>query len=258
MCRHLVYLGPPVTLAALLLDPPHSLLRQSWAPHDMRDGGTVNVDGFGAGWYQPGAAAPIRYRRACPIWADESFARLARATASGAVLAALRSGTVGMPLVETACAPFTEGPWLFSLNGLVAGWPDAVTKLAGQLPLPDLLTLDAPTDSALVWALVRHRLRAGASAPEAVAHTATELAAHAPGSLLNLLLTDGVTAVATTLGHSLALRVCHDDDEAGAVVLASEPFDADPAWRGLPDGQLVTATTSTVDCTTLPIGRRRP
>ena len=53
MCRHLAYLGPAVPLAALLLDPPHSLLRQSWAPRDMRGGGSVNADGFGV-------TAPVR------------------------------------------------------------------------------------------------------------------------------------------------------------------------------------------------------
>ena len=36
MCRHLAYLGPPTTLAELLLHPPHSLLRQSWAPRRQR------------------------------------------------------------------------------------------------------------------------------------------------------------------------------------------------------------------------------
>ena len=61
MCRHLAYLGPPVTLAALLLDPPHGLLHQSWAPADMRGGGTVNADGFGVGWY------PRRGRPAGPL-----------------------------------------------------------------------------------------------------------------------------------------------------------------------------------------------
>ncbi|WP_343819163.1 Rv0909 family putative TA system antitoxin, partial [Colwellia asteriadis] len=34
-----------------------------------------------------------------------------------AVLAAVRSATVGMPLDETACAPFTDGRWLVSHNG---------------------------------------------------------------------------------------------------------------------------------------------
>ena len=51
MCRHLAYLGPPVTLAAVLLDPPHGLVHQSYAPADMRGDVAVNADGFGAGWY---------------------------------------------------------------------------------------------------------------------------------------------------------------------------------------------------------------
>src|SRR5665811_2016722 len=50
MCRHLAYLGPPVTLADCVLHQPHSLVDQSWAPTDMRGGGTVNADGFGIGW----------------------------------------------------------------------------------------------------------------------------------------------------------------------------------------------------------------
>jgi len=50
MCRHLGYLGSAVRLPELLFDQPHSLLRQTWAPDDMRGGGTVNVDGFGVGW----------------------------------------------------------------------------------------------------------------------------------------------------------------------------------------------------------------
>ena len=58
MCRHLAYLGPPTTLSALVLEPPHGLLRQSYAPADMRGGGTVNADGFGAGWY-PGTPIAV-------------------------------------------------------------------------------------------------------------------------------------------------------------------------------------------------------
>jgi len=51
---------------------------------------------------------------------------------------------------------------MFSHNGIVAGWPESVADLARGLPIEDLVTLDAPTDSALLWALVRHRLRGGA------------------------------------------------------------------------------------------------
>jgi glutamine amidotransferase len=94
------------------------------------------------------------------MWADPAFAALATVTAAPAVLAAVRSATPGLPVTATAAAPFAEGRWLFSHNGVIRGWPDAVSGLAAELPVTDLLTLDAPTDSALLWALVRHRLRA--------------------------------------------------------------------------------------------------
>jgi dimethylhistidine N-methyltransferase len=50
MCRHLAYLGPPVPLRRLLVDPPGGLYEQSWRPRRQRHG-TVNADGFGVGWY---------------------------------------------------------------------------------------------------------------------------------------------------------------------------------------------------------------
>nr|MDT0657752.1 ergothioneine biosynthesis protein EgtC [Micromonospora sp. DSM 115978] len=234
MCRHLLYLGPPAPLGALLFDAPHGLARQSWAPRDMRGGGTVNADGFGVGWYPPDGP-PLRYRRDRPIWTDQALPALAAQTRSGAVLAAVRSATAGMPVVETAAAPFADGPWLFSHNGVIPGWPDSVAALAGDLPTRDLLTLDAPTDSALLWALVRHRLRAGTPAGEAVAVTVREVLAAAAGSRLNLLLTDGREAVATAVGHALSVS-----ERAGAVLIASEPLDDDPSWRPVGDGHLVT------------------
>ena len=251
MCRHLAYLGPPRPLAACVLEPEYGLLRQSYAPRDMRGGGTVNADGFGVGWYPSGPARaarhrparnpparprPTRYRSDRPLWGDQSFAELAAVTHAGAVLAAVRSATVGMPIVASACAPFTDGHWLFSHNGVVSGWPDTVAPLAAALPVTDLLTLDAPTDAALLWALVRHRLRGGAAPAAALAQVVTEVAALAPGSKLNLLLTDGAAVYATAWRHSLAVRV-----EPDAVTVASEPHDELPGWTPVPDGHLVVA-----------------
>ena len=245
MCRHLAYLGPPVPLARLLYDPPHALVHQSWAPRDMRGGGTINADGFGVGWFTPGG--PVRYRRATPLWSDTTLPALAASLGAGAVLAAVRSATAGMPVVETAAAPFTDGTWLFSHNGVVTGWPDAVAKLAAALPTADLLTLDAPTDAALLWALVRDRLRRGAGPAEAVAGTVAEVASAAPGSRLNLLLTDGATVVASTFGHALSVR--HDGASA---LVASEPLDDDPGWQPVPDRSLLVATAT--DLTRTPLG----
>jgi gamma-glutamyl hercynylcysteine S-oxide hydrolase len=246
VCRHLAYLGPPRPLAALILDAPHGLLRQSYAPKDMRGGGSVNADGFGLGWYRDGAAAPLRYRRDCPIWTDAALPALAAATVSGAALCAVRNATTGMPTMETAAAPFTEGPFLFSHNGRITGWPDSVAGLADDLPTRDLLTLDAPTDAALLWALVRHRLRAGASTVDAVADTVLAVEAAAPGSRLNVLLTDGTTVVATAWTHALSFV-----ERSGSVLVSSEPLDDDPGWRPVPDRHLVAATTAGVALTDL-------
>jgi len=236
VCRHLAYVGPSVTLSSLVLEPPHSLLRQSYAPADMRGGGTINADGFGAGWYPEPDAPAARYRSAQPIWSDTSFAALAAATRTGGALAAVRSATVGMPITDTASAPFVEGRWLFSHNGVVRGWPRSVAPLAEALPVTDLLTLDAPTDAALLWALVRHRLRAGADPADALAEVVTAVAAAAPGSRLNLLLTDGAAIWATAWDHAL----CVHTDERGALVV-SEPFDTTVAWSAVPDRHLVVA-----------------
>jgi gamma-glutamyl hercynylcysteine S-oxide hydrolase len=237
MCRHIAYLGPPTTVAELLLSPRHSLLEQTWAPEDMRGSGSVNADGFGFGWYDgPGDA--LRYRRAVPMWADGSLSDLGGAIRTPALLAAARNGTVGMPVIETACAPFRHGHWLFSHNGVVTGWPDSVEELARTLPPGDLMRLEAPTDSALLWALSLRRLLDGETTERVVEQVTTEVAAAAPGSRVNLLLLDGETAVASTWGHSLSVL-----EDPGRVVVASEPFGDDAgSWRPVPDRHLVVAT----------------
>lgn len=222
--------------------PDFGLLRQSYAPRDMRGGGTINADGFGVGWYPDGAGAPpTRYRSDRPLWTDQSFAALAPVTSAGAVLAAIRSATVGMPVVSTASAPFAEGRWLFSHNGVVAGWPGSVAELARPLPVVDLVTLDAPTDSALLWALVRHRLRAGMPTARVLAEVVSEVEAAAPGSKLNLLLTDGVEVHATAWRHALTTFT-----EADSVYVASEPSDELPGWTPVPDRHVVVAAPGTV------------
>jgi len=242
VCRHLAYLGPPVLLSELLLDGPSSLLRQTYAPRDMRGSGSVNADGFGIGWYVDGRHVPVRYRRDLPMWADGNLPGLAGATRSPAVLAAVRNGTVGMPVVETACAPFAEGRWLFSHNGIVNGWPSTVAALAADLPVTDLMGLEAPTDSALVWALLRHQLRQGIELGKAVGSLTSELGATAPGSRLNLLASDGEMIAATTWQHSL--WVLHD---GGRVLVSSEPTDPDDTrWHPVPDAHLVLATRDDV------------
>ncbi len=241
MCRHLAYLGPQATLRSLLTDPPYGLLRQSWAPRQQRHG-TVNADGFGVGWYADGDPVPARYRRAVPMWGDPSFADLARVTRTGALLAAVRSATDGTAPGEAAAAPYAAGPWLFSHNGRLDGWPGATAGLAATLPAADLLALEARTDSALAWALVHRRLRDGESPADALAGTVSDLDAAGVTGRFNFLLTDGTTIAATAAGDTLCYRC-----GPGQVVVASEPSDDEPGWRSAADRTVLTARPGVVD-----------
>lgn len=245
MCRHLAYLGTEEPLGRLLVEPPHSLYRQSWAPRRQRYG-TVNADGFGVGWYAEGDPVPARYRRAGPIWADQSFADLARVVRTGALLAAVRDATLAGADAEAAAAPYTAGPWLFSHNGAVRGWPRSLAPLVAGVPAADVLAMEARNDSAFVWALVLARLRAGDDEGQALAETVLEVAEAAPGSRLNLLLTSGETITATTWGDTLWYLTC-----PRGTVVASEPYDDDPHWQEVPDRTLLAASGTDVLLTPL-------
>ncbi|MPY49983.1 ergothioneine biosynthesis protein EgtC [Streptomyces acidicola] len=246
MCRHLAFLGPEEPLGGLLVDPPHSLYRQSWAPRRQRYG-TVNADGFGVGWYAEGDPVPARYRRAGPIWGDQSFADLARVVRTTGLLAAVRDATVAGADGEAAAAPFAAGTWLFSHNGAVAGWPHSLASLVPSLPPVELLSLEARSDSAFVWALVLNRLRGGDGEGQALADTVLEVARAAPGSRLNLLLTNGEMIAATAWGDT----VWYLSEPGRRTVVASEPYDDDPHWQEVPDRTLLVASRTDVLLTPL-------
>jgi len=247
MCRHLAYLGPPVTLRSVLVDPPHGLYKQAWAPRFQRPG-AVNADGFGVGWYRdrwggdpgdpgefgnPGDLEPARYRQAVPIWADESFADLARVTRTGALLAMVRNATPGTSQGPAAVGPFRHGRWLFTHNGILDGWPSSTAGIAATLPTVSLLELEARVDSALAWALVLHRLRAGLAPDVALADTIGALHAAGVTGHFNFLLTDGRVIAATAAGHTLYYR-----EAGGGVTVASEPADDGPGWIVVPGGSV--------------------
>jgi len=247
MCRHLAYLGPPVTLRSVIIDPPHGLYKQAWAPRFQKPG-AINADGFGVGWYQAGDRAPVRYRQAVPIWADESFYEISAVIRAGALLGAVRNATPRTSHGAAAAAPFRQGHWLFSHNGAVNGWPESTAALAATLPALSLLELEARVDSALVWALVLHRLREGLAPAGTLASTAEALCGAGVTGRFNLLLTDGRTIAATTAGHTLYYRQTPD-----SVTVASEPGDDEAGWIEIPrDGSLVTATPGQVSVTRLP------
>ncbi|MBV5241942.1 MULTISPECIES: ergothioneine biosynthesis protein EgtC [Mycolicibacterium] len=226
MCRHLAWLGEPVSPAALMLDPPSGLLVQSYAPRRQKHG-LMNADGWGVGFFDGGV--PRRWRSAAPLWGDASFASVAPALSSRCVVAAVRSASVGMPIEASASAPFSDGTWLLSHNGLV-----------DRAILPATRDAESTNDSALLAALIFDR------GLDALGQTIVAVAADDPNARLNILAANGSRIVATTWGDTLS--VLRRDD---GVVLASEPYDDDPAWEEIPDRHLVEVADAHVHLTPL-------
>jgi glutamine amidotransferase len=212
-----------------MLDPPYGLLTQSYAPRRQVHG-RLNADGWGVGFYPPGQTEPARWRSTRPLWSDASFASIAPVLASSCVLAAVRSATPGMPSGEGATAPFTDGSWLLSHNGVL-----------DRSVLPNhSIVAESTCDSAL---LAQHIFATG---PAMLAETVVGVARRDPTARLNLLLTDGTRLLATTWGDTLSYRVYGD-----GYVVASEPHDDDLNWVDVPDRHLLDITLNGINLTPL-------
>lgn len=243
MCRHLAWIGPPATLDALVSGPPHSLARQAWAPR-RQSHGTMNVDGFGVGWYVGSRPEPVRYRRAQPLWTDVSFASLAPTIATGCALAAVRSASEGTSPDESCAAPFTHERWLFSHNGRLADWPRARRELlAATFDVPEAA---AAVDSALLFGLAASAWGDGAGLAAGLVDAVRRVDAVA-GGRLTCVAADGDRIAAVTWGEPM--YVAH---RGGGVLLASEPSDDADDWCLVPDAHAVEASAVGVDSRPLP------
>jgi gamma-glutamyl hercynylcysteine S-oxide hydrolase len=226
MCRHLGWLGREVSVSSLVLDPPHGLRVQSYAPRRQKHC-LLNADGWGVGFFD--RATPRRWRSVAPLWGDVSLGSVAPALRSRCVVAAVRSATVGMPIEASATAPFTDGQWLLSHNGVV-----------DRTVLPTGLAAESVCDSAILAALIFAR------GLEALGETIVEVGGVDPNARLNILAANGSRLLATTWGDTLS--ILRRDD---GLVLASEPYDDDPGWEDVPDRHLVDVTADGVTLTAL-------
>jgi glutamine amidotransferase len=222
MCRHLGWLGNEVSVASLVLDQPYGLLVQSYSPRRQKHG-LMNADGWGVGFVDGDQVR--RWKSAAPLWGDASFASVAPALRSECVIAAVRSATVGMPIEPSASAPFTDGTWLLSHNGVV-----------DRSVLPPSAAAESTVDSALLAALIFDR------GMDALGDTVAEVGAADPNARLNILAANGSRMFATTWGDTLSVLRRHD-----GVVLASEPYDDDADWQEIPDRHLVEVVGSSID-----------
>jgi len=226
MCRHLGWLGAEASVSSLVLEPPYGLRVQSYTPRQQKHG-LINADGWGVGFFD--SEVPRRWRSAAPIWGDTSLESVAPALRSHCVVAAVRSATVGMPIDVSATAPFTDGQWLLSHNGIV-----------DRTVLPLTSSAESVCDSAMLAATIF------ALGLDALGETIAQIGSLDRGARLNILAADGSRMLATAWGDTLS--ILRRDD---GVVLASEPYDNDSEWEDVPDRHLVEVTPDHVTLTAL-------
>jgi gamma-glutamyl hercynylcysteine S-oxide hydrolase len=241
MCRHLAYLGPPVALDGFLVTTEHSLVEQARAPQHQSSG-KDNPDGYGIGWF--GADGTVhRYRSTVAMWEDTELHDRARSIITSGAIAAARLASPGSPVEETGNAPFTDGRWLFSLNGVVDGYNDGIgDELRGQMSIKRLAAIDGHADSEVVFALVLDQLEAGSTPGDALRSVVHGIESRTTGRL-NLALTDGRALAATAVGNSLFIQSLSNGHDNEGVLVASEPLDTGPGWSRVPDRTLVEGNT---------------
>ena len=229
MCRHLAYLGPRRCRSARLprrtpaARPVPAVLGA--APAAARHGQRRRVRRRLVRRGRPGAR-PLPPGRA-RSGRDLSFADLARVVRTGALLAAVRDATAGRR--------GRRGRGRAVRRRALAVQPQRRGRRAGRArwrrwprrcPPAELLSLEARCDSALVWALVLHRLRAGDElGPGAGRHRRwrSPRPRPAPGSTC-------CSPTARPSPRPPGATPCGTwPSPAGGTVVASEPYDDDPA-----------------------------
>ncbi len=116
MCRLMLYLGPETRLSSLIIEPTHSLIRQSTHSREREE--PLNGDGFGIGWYSPDhTTEPAVFRSITPAWNNRNLQNLARVVASDCVLAHVRAATQSSGVNEANCHPFRWRQYLCMHNG---------------------------------------------------------------------------------------------------------------------------------------------
>jgi predicted glutamine amidotransferase len=232
-----------------LLEAPDSLAEQS----------RHNPDGYGIGTFEEDGAPEVD-KQPTPAYADQAFAREARAEESTTFVAHVRYASEG-GLTPENTHPFEQDGRLFAHNGHIGGLDRLDRRLGEEREL-----VKGDTDSERFFALITKETRArGGDVPAGVAAAVDWIARELPLYALNFVLTtaSGVWAFRYPEVHPLlmlerasggpsghrhldaasragTIRVRSGDlTDCPAVIFATEQMDEDAGWSDLTSGELV-------------------
>jgi len=245
MCRLAAYLGPPILLEHFLLQPPHSLIKQSWAPKEMQEA-VLNADGFGIGWYQNESRA-CTYLNTQPIWADVNLEYLSVSLTSPLWLANVRSATPGQMTGLANTQPFVSDNILHMHNGFINDFNPDIRQRFHEYLSPEIQAgITGNTDSEYLFALLRENMEKNKQ--DFVNLFKLTIASFSKiikdgSALLNIMISDGNNVYA--LRHAInkpcpSLYFTHEDDFfTDASLISSEKLTDNDSWQNVPEHSLV-------------------
>lgn len=275
MCRFALYMGTPIQISALVTDPSHSLVHQSYHAKEREE--PLNGDGFGIAWYAPAiSSTPGLYKDISPAWNNRNLHGLSKVIKSPCILAHVRAATGGTAVNYANCHPFTRDEFSFMHNGAIGDFAKIKRTLRNQLSDTAYSNIEGSTDSEHAFALMMDHYRQARANNiasqqamlEALQQTITDiqtlknsLALDTPKPCqLNFVLCDGQNAIISryTSGtpekaNSLyywqgkdtasaqGLHRFQDTalEQSNALIIASEPLTQDNRWIPVPPNHLL-------------------
>lgn len=158
MCRLVAYLGRPILMEKLLIEPKNSLINQSFNAKEIEE--PLNGDGFGVGWYnQILSAVPATFKSITPAWNNQNLKSIAPLVKSTCFMAHVRAATVGV-LGEVNCHPFQYDTLLMMHNGEVPEFHTLKRVIRRSLSDEMYNWIQGQTDSEHLFALFVEKLKA--------------------------------------------------------------------------------------------------
>lgn len=266
MCRLMLYLGPETRLSSLIVEPQHSLIRQSVQSEEREE--PLNGDGFGIGWYaSEHSAEPAVFRSITPAWNNRNLQNLARVVASDCVLAHVRAATQSSGVNEANCHPFRWRQYLCMHNGDIGDFRLVRRRLLASVCDEAFGNVYGSTDSEHFFALFIDSLlalperdpalRMARALAGAIGRSLALVAAAGvrSASYLNVAISDGEHAVVSRftddrdgVPESLYYFTGQLYPDVGpnakrkgtqAVTVSSERLTTDPGWTEVPANQII-------------------
>jgi predicted glutamine amidotransferase len=254
MCRLFGITGgsEPVRATFWLLQAPDSLSEQS----------RREPDGAGIGFFD-GDDRPVVSKQPIAAFEDRQFAEEAKDVQARTIVAHVRFASTGALTVNNT-HPFEQAGRLFAHNGAIEG----LSALESELGPKGMASVHGDTDSERWFALITREIaRAGGDVAAGIASATRWIAAQLPVLSANFVLTEadqlwalrypdanelyvldreaggGAESGPQPLHHRSSTGHIHvGSDELSqrpAVIVATEPMDDNPGWRGLESGQLL-------------------